>query len=159
MTSKTKSLLIKILLLILIILIAIVIALVLISNKPNNKIPKEDNKIYTNKSEKIKKEHCLETLCLTNTKINYNSEYKIGEIEFNFKNKGTETIPQGFVKVVVKDNPEISFVVYHLELKPDSEIPSLIQFKNKKIVDIKDFILEKPTDEEIEEAKAELKLQ
>lgn len=161
MNNKNKKGIILMLSILLVIFIIILIVFIIYSPKPlknDNTQPVEET-ISKNKSEKIKEEHCIESLCLVSTKISYDNKNKIGEIEFNFKNKGTESLPQGFIKLVAKDNPKISFVIYHLELNPDSEMPSLIQFKDKKIVEIKDFILKKPTNAEIEEAQRNLDLE
>ena len=49
--------------------------------------------------------------------------------------------------------------MYNLELQPNGEMPSLIQFQNTKVVDIEDFELKKPTEKEIEAAQKKLTLE
>ena len=155
MNNKIRKTLIFILSILLTIFIIILIVFIIFNSKTlkEDKTQPVEETISKNKSKKIKEDHCLEELCLINTKIIYDNKNKIGEIEFNFKNKGTKTIQPGFIKIVAKDNPEISFTVYNLELQPNGEMPSLIQFQNTKVVDIEDFELKKPTEKEIEAAQ------
>ena len=132
------------------ILILIILSLVLIS-KSNSTTGSENiildevvelpgTKIISN--EKLKQEHCLNDVCVSEVSI-----YKVGNdgrLECKVENK-SEKIKTGYFKLVFEST---SFIIAYRDLKPGIFEKSVAQFTNKKITDTSDYVLEELSKEE-----------
>lgn len=151
---KEKSNLLIIIVSILIIIL-IVLGLVLIT-KHRNKSSNEDmsseyifkdtvvelagTKIISN--DKLKVEHCLNDICISNMKV-YSTENE-GRIECTITNKTNET-KSGYFKVIF--GKKVVLVGYN-ELMPDTSTKKVSEFVGFSLQDANDYKLEKLSKEE-----------
>lgn len=102
-----------------------------------------------NHSSTISKEHCLDTLCMTDAKISY--EYNAyGVFTATLTNYSKDSIGPGFINVnfLVDDDVEVlSF--YYPSLASNGSMPLELQFSSADVLNAKDYTITWPAEEEI----------
>ena len=109
----------------------------------SNKVEDEPGtKSYT--SDKIKKSHCIDNICVEDVVFYYNESQ--GRIEYKVVNKSSNTV-SGYMKIVYSNE---TFNVIYDDLKPGQSVETRTQFSGVKISDQEDYKLEKLSKEEID---------
>ena len=151
--KKNKRVLIVIIIAILIIVLSILS--VIFEKKKTNGDGKKDNnyqisdkveeepgtKSYT--TDKIKKSHCVDDICVKDVVFYYNDNQ--GRIEYKVINNSSKTA-SGYMKIVYSNK---DFNVIYDNLAPGQFIETRTQFSGVKISDQEDYKLEKLSKEEI----------
>lgn len=102
-----------------------------------------------NTSEKLKADHCLAQVCITNVEIiNDRSDMKV--INGTLTNTFTEKAPASCLKLVFDiKGRTITKNFCYLELEPKQSVPLELQHHEKDIITAKDYKIEPLTEEEI----------
>lgn len=102
-----------------------------------------------NHSSSISKEHCLDTLCMTDAKISY--EYNAyGVVTATLTNRSKDSIGPGFINVnfLVDEDVEVLSFYYPL-LASNESVPLELQFSSANVLNAKDYTITWPTEEEM----------
>lgn len=119
--------------------------------KEEGKIGKNNYKIVTGKeyedvtvitNDTLKKEHCLDDICIKDLTIYYFNNYN--SIELDIINKGLKSAT-GYMKVVFGD---LERTVAYKDLKQNGEVHYIIQLDKVKVPNTDDFSIRKLTKEE-----------
>ncbi len=143
---------------IIVVIVGIILCLLGIIMEISQKKPLKDNdskevedtsyKKLINNKEIMKKEHCLDKLCITNM-INVYETYEtvlFGTIRGDVTNKGRKTIPAGYIKITFKIGKKTKSVYYHCaDLAPGATISMELQHNEQDIVKATDYIIEIPS--------------
>lgn len=126
------------------------------TKQPKKTITKTDALNRTiNSSDKVKEEHCLDYLCISNMEM-INEDENISIITGNLINKSDKIIPKGWINLVFTvEEEKITEAFYHEELQPNEAVPLELQHKNSKIVNAKDYKIKTPSKEEQEKYEQE----
>lgn len=109
-----------------------------------------------NKSLKLHERHCLENLCINDISMKFVRSG--GFINFKIQNVGNETIPEGFVKIVDKNDSSRYYYVFFNDIKGGSETFYQIQVENQVPFDLDDYNIVKLTPEELDRVKKSLNI-
>lgn len=113
--------------------------------------PEMEQDITVNNSKNLKKEHCLDSLCITSMEVKYQKDV-FGNVILKMKNNSDETIPKGFVNLEFETSQGTSLLYfYHLEIEPNKTVQTTVGFLDTNIVSATDYQMTYPTDEQLQE--------
>ncbi len=107
-----------------------------------------------NNSLKLHESHCLENLCIND--VSMKVVRGAGFVNFEIQNIGDETIPEGFVKIVDKNNPSRYYYVFFSDIKGGDKTFYQIQLGDQVPFDLDDYNIVKLTSEELDKVKKSL---
>lgn len=123
-----------------------------VKEKQSNNLSQD---IQKNNNEKIKKEHCLNSLCIKSMSISVESN--INYLTATIINQSEREILSGFINLEFQVGDEkIVEVYYHNELPPNVEISMEIGAIDQKLLKATDYKIKELSQEELEKYNQEL---
>ena len=106
--------------------------------------------IDKNESENLKKQHCLENLCIDELEVITDNNANLSIVSGYLKNQSSQPAPKGYIKIIFTIGTEtFEEILYHDEISGNGTYKLEWQHKNEQLVDAIDYKLETPTEEEI----------
>lgn len=104
-----------------------------------------------NESKQVKKEHCLDSICASDTIISYLTGV-YGNVIFDLENKSNQTISAGFLNLEF-DTPQGVKVLYfyYSDITAHDSVPITVAYSDIDILDATDYKITYPTEEQLVE--------
>ena len=124
------------------------------TNETEELTEKEIDEIYDierNESKNIKKEHCLNNICISSMEI-INQYDDIMVVSGEITNKSASITPAGYIKIVFQlEEKQETLMFYYNAIESNKTIPLELQHQKKELVTATDYTIEIPTQDEINE--------